>query len=123
MDQTVNSGGDHIELSQLNGLIEAAGVAGAQEILDAFWRSTKDMLDQLSTQLADNDRDGAAGTCHAIKGMAANVGAARLSATVADLEIACKANDGAIVTAKMSEARADFDAAQNWLKDHMRKAS
>ena len=123
MDQTVNNGGDHIELSQLNGLIEAAGVEGAQEILDAFWRSTKDMLDQLSAQLTDNDFSGAACTCHAIKGMSANVGAARLSATVAELEVACKANDSASITTKLSAACADFDAAQSWLQDYLRQAS
>ena len=123
MDQTVDGRGDHIELSQLNGLIEAAGVDGAREILDAFWRSTNDMLNQLSAQITENNLVAAAQTCHAVKGMAANVGAARLSETVADLEIACKDNDSAIVVEKMSDARADFDAAQNWLQDHLRQAS
>ncbi len=115
--------GDHIELSQLNGLIDAAGVDGAREILDAFWQSTKSMLDQLSAQVAGNDLIGAAGTCHSVKGMAANVGAARLAATVGDIETACKAGDVANAAEKVEAAQADFVAAQEWLFDHLRKAS
>ena len=123
MNDQPDSVGDHIKISQLNGLIDAAGVDGAREILDAFWRSTQEMLDQLAAEIAEKNLVKAGQTSHAIKGMAANVGAARLSDTVSDLENACRANDHDQVSSKMPQAQADFVAAQNLLLDHLSKAS
>ncbi len=123
MDKPVTGPGDHIDIDQLDGLIAAAGVDGAREILNAFWGSAGELLDLLSTQLASGDLERAATTAHAIRGMAANVGAARLSTTASDLEIACTDGDNAAAPDLMSETRADFDAAQGWLLDHLRQAS
>ncbi len=123
MDQNVNGVNDHIACDQLGGLVDAAGVDGAREILDAFWRSTDDMLGQLSLQISEGDLTTSAQTCHAIKGMAANVGAARLSATVAEIEIACKADDAATALSKVADARSDFDAAHTSIQDYLLKAS
>ena len=119
-------GGDerrHIEIDQLNGLIAAAGVDGAREILDAFWKSTEELLDLMSTQVNEGDLALAAKTAHALKGMAANVGASKLSATASEMEEACRNNEAGGAPDHMREARADFEAARGWLLEHLKQAS
>lgn len=84
-----------LELEQIDGLVAAAGVAGAQEILRAFWQSTETLLEALETQVAAQDAEQAARTAHALKGSAANVGARRLAELARRIEECCKsANDG-----------------------------
>lgn len=112
----------HIEVEQLNGLIAAAGPDGVREIFDAFWRTSEELLNLLSTQLTGGDLALAAGTAHSLKGMAANVGASALSATATDLEIACQNADAHAAGSHIEQARADYAAAQHWLRDHLQKA-
>ncbi len=123
MNEPVNADGDHIETDQLNGLIAAAGVDGAREILNAFWQSTEELLDVLSKQVNAGDLELASKTAHAIKGMAANVGAARLSSTASDLEVACKNHSRDAAPKLMGNAHSDFEAARGELLEHLRKAS
>ncbi len=112
-----------IEIDQLNGLIAAAGVEGAREILDAFWKSTEELLDLMSTQVTEGDLALAAKTAHALKGMAANVGASKLSATASEMEAACRNNALGDAPDHVQEARANFEAARGSLLEHLKQAS
>lgn len=105
-----------IDLEQINGLIEAAGVAGAKEIMVAFWRSTESLLTSLDEHLAAADYEGTKAAAHALKGSAANVGATDIAefsraveaASVAeDLETAINANDQ--LKDAVDDARQVFD--------------
>ncbi|MEE2692882.1 MAG: Hpt domain-containing protein [Pseudomonadota bacterium] len=84
-----------IDHSQIDGLVAAAGVDGALEILAAFWRSTESLLEALRSQLAAAAADEASRTAHALKGSALNVGAVRFSNTVREIEECCRAQDSA----------------------------
>lgn len=110
-------------MDQINGLISAAGVSGTEEILNAFWRSTEELLAALSSQISDGAYGLAAKTAHAIKGSAANIGASRLAATVSKLENACKANDGGLASDLMAVVRSDFDATKICLLDYLRQSA
>jgi len=123
VEQPQAGAADHIELEQLNGLIAAAGVEGAREILNAFWSSTEELLAAAAAQVDGGDLETAAQTAHAIKGMAANVGAAKLSSTASDLEVACRDKDAGAAPGHMNDARADFEAARGWLLEHLKQAS
>jgi HPt (histidine-containing phosphotransfer) domain-containing protein len=81
-----------LEWSQIDGLIEAAGVCGVQDILDAFWRSTDDLSANLKVQIAAGEFTEAARTAHAIKGSAANVGAQLLAEAARDIETYIKSD-------------------------------
>ncbi|MEQ1931353.1 MAG: Hpt domain-containing protein [Parvularculaceae bacterium] len=83
-----------IDCEQVDGLIGAAGVDGAKEILAAFWRCTDRLLAVLQDQIARGDLPEAAKTAHSLKGSAMNVGAHRLSVAARSIEEACKALDG-----------------------------
>ena len=82
-----------IDLEQINGLIEAAGVAGAKEIMVAFWRSTETLLMSLDEQLAAADYEGTKAAAHALKGSAANVGATDIAEFARAVEAASDAKD------------------------------
>lgn len=79
-----------LDWTQIDGLIEVAGVDGVKEILDAFWRSTDDLSANLRAQIAAGDYSAAVRTAHAIKGSAANVGAQLLSDAARDIEASVK---------------------------------
>lgn len=122
VDNAMDAENGHIEVEQLNGLIAAAGPDGVRDIFDAFWRTSEELLDLLSTQVSGGDLALAAGTAHSLRGMAANVGASILSATATDLEIACQNADANAADDHVVKARADYAAARIWLKDHLQKA-
>ncbi|MEL7487583.1 MAG: Hpt domain-containing protein [Pseudomonadota bacterium] len=82
-----------VECEQMDGIIAAAGVAGAREILAAFWRSTEDLIVELNAALDRRDLEAAAGAAHALKGSALNVGAHALSAMATTLERQCREHD------------------------------
>lgn len=99
----------HIQLDQVNSLVTAAGVEGARAILEAFQRSTTDLLASMNNgvrggALADASRD-----AHAVKGSAANVGAQLLADAAAMIEKACKAGDAATAANMLREAQSLFD--------------
>lgn len=105
-----------IDLEQINSLIEAAGVAGAKEIMVAFWRSTESLMVSLDEHLATADYEGIKAAAHALKGSAANVGATNIAefakdveaaACEKDLESAVNANDQ--LKDSVDEARQVFD--------------
>ena len=94
----------------MDSLVAAAGVDGARAIMDAFQRSTIDLLNSL----AEGVRCGALGeaykTAHAVKGSAANVGAQLPAETAAAIEKACREGDSARAAEMLIDAQAKFDA-------------
>lgn len=100
----------HIQLEQVNSLVSAAGVDGARAILDAFQRSTIDLLSALNEDIRSGAMDEALRSAHAVKGSAANVGAQLLAETAEAIEAACSAGDNSEAAGKLIEAQSRFDA-------------
>ncbi len=80
----------HLNLEQINNLIDAAGVDNTKDILDAFWRSTEALMNELQAQLTGGDFSNARNSAHAIKGSAANIGASTVQEVATSIENACK---------------------------------
>ena len=90
---------DHtVDFSQIDALLNAAGRVGVEDILDAFWRSTDDLVARLALQVEANDFAEAVRTAHAIKGSAANVGASSLSSSARTVETFCREENGVAAT-------------------------
>ena len=98
-----------IQLDQIESLIAAAGVDGTRAIMEAFQRSTVELLSSLSNGVEGGSLDDAYRTAHAVKGYAANVGAQLLSETAAAIERACKAGDAATAAERLADAQSHFD--------------
>lgn len=105
MTEPLASGPEHLQAEQVDGLVAAAGVDGAIAILDAFQRSTVDLLSVIGEDLRTGALSEASRTAHAVKGSAANVGATALAESAAAIETACKDGDGAVASQKLSEAQ------------------
>lgn len=99
----------HIQLDQVNSLVSAAGVDGARAILEAFQRSTADLLGSMRDGLRGGALAEASRDAHAVKGSAANVGAQLLAETAALIEKACKSGDAAAAADMLADAQARFD--------------
>lgn len=97
-----------LDREQIDGLVEAAGIDGAREILDAFHRSTQELLAKLKDELGRGDLAEAARSAHALKGSAMNVGALALSSAARFVEDACKADDGGTALKHVSGADSQF---------------
>jgi HPt (histidine-containing phosphotransfer) domain-containing protein len=82
-----------LDCEQIDGLVAAAGIAGTLEILDAFWRSSDNLIRALQEQLQRGDLVEASRTAHALKGSSLNVGAMRLSCAARSIEDACRTRD------------------------------
>ena len=111
----------HLLLEQVDGLIAAAGIEGTQEILDAFWRSTTELLETLALQVTQGSLELAARTAHAVKGSAANIGAHRLSETATAIEKACKDGDNDLLAGQLQDIKRDYETAQVCFKQHLSK--
>lgn len=120
VDDRVDNGPDHIEIEQIDGLIAAAGKDVTAEIIDAFWRSTNELLEALTAQLNDRSYNIAAGTAHAIKGSASNIGASRLSDTASRLEVALKSENAEEAATLLAKSRDDFSTVKERLIEHVR---
>lgn len=112
----------HLHIDQVDGLIAAAGIDGTYAILDAFWRSTTELLEALSAQVRDKDYCLAARTAHAVKGSAANVGAARLAQSAAEMESACKTGASNDIGDMLDALNQDFQSVRACFKEHLAKA-
>lgn len=110
----------HLQVEQLDGLIAAAGVDGTLAIMDAFWRSTTDLLTMLAAQLGESSFNAAAQTAHAIKGSAANVGAVRLSHTASEVEVYCKNNSVAALE-MIEKMREEFAVLREHVEAHINR--
>ncbi|MHA7872517.1 MAG: Hpt domain-containing protein [Hyphococcus sp.] len=123
MSEPLNSDDAHLQVEQIDGLIAAAGVDGAQQILDAFWRSTTELVDTLADQVRQNALDLASQTAHAVKGSAANVGAQRLAQTASRFEEACRRGDADAVEVALADVKADFAAVRVHFDTHLAQKS
>ncbi|MEM9015303.1 MAG: Hpt domain-containing protein, partial [Pseudomonadota bacterium] len=97
-----------------DGLIAAAGIDGATEIYDAFWRSTDSLVADLTNRLQTLEFSAAKQAAHALKGSAANVGAQTLARAATDLETACAAEDqeaASALCAKLADQVSDVQKA------------
>lgn len=114
---------DHIDFSQIDALLSAAGRDGVNDIMHAFWRSTDNLANQLRRQLEENDFEEAARTSHAIKGSAANVGACLLSAAARSVEVCCKDRDAAAGVAALDELLSVYQETRRVLTAHIDAAA
>ena len=112
----------HLLLEQVDGLVAAAGVDGTKEILEAFWRSTSDLLETLSSQITEGSFEPAAKTAHAVKGSAANIGAHRLSDTATAIEQACKEGNNDLLAEHLREIMRDYESVRVCFREHLSKA-
>lgn len=98
MEETHDKSEAIIEIAQIDGIIAAAGVEGADEIMTAFWQSTDDLVQSMHEAMNSNDFDAAQKVAHALKGSSSNVGASALSRITQQFEAYC--HDGAADNAK-----------------------
>lgn len=112
-----------LDSEQIDGLIAAAGVCGAQEILDAFWRSTDKLLQALYDQLSTGDFDEASRTAHALKGSSLNVGAMSLSCAARAIEDACRTGDGSGALDRLSTAKSRYAETADAFASHLASAA
>lgn len=82
-----------VDFSQIDALLSAAGRDGVNAIMDAFWRSSDQLIERLRIQIGCEDFSEAARTAHALKGSALNVGASLLAGAARAIETACMATD------------------------------
>ena len=97
-----------VEVEQLDGLLEVAGPDGVKAILEAFWRSTDELLAKLRRQIAENDYAAIAASAHAIKGSSSNVGALALAKSARDLEADAKSGDENALQSGIQQADATY---------------
>ena len=112
-----------LDLDQIEGLIAAAGVEGARDILNAFWRSTETLLDSVDDHLASADYSGAAAAAHALKGAAANVGAAEIVDAARAIEAGCQACDLEACHEGNDALKDAADQSRSAFDDYMDKAA
>lgn len=105
----------------MEGLVSAAGADGALAILDAFQRSTTDLLKSIEVDLANDALSEASRTAHAIKGSAANVGAEALSEAASAIEIACKEGDREAALANLDDVKVFYVAFCDAFKSHIER--
>lgn len=92
---------DLVDFSQIDALLEVAGRDGVNDILDAFWRSTDNLTNQLRAFLSEGNFTEAAKAAHALKGSAANVGASLLALAAREIEMGCKTGDAAAASSAL----------------------
>jgi HPt (histidine-containing phosphotransfer) domain-containing protein len=99
-----------LDASQIDCLLEVAGVSGVDEIMNAFWKSTDALIAALRAAVEKRDGAEAGRIAHALKGSAANVGASLLSSIARDAEIAAKAGNFDAARAACEAAPAAYEA-------------
>lgn len=123
MSQHDTHGGPVLETEQLEGLLMAAGPDGLNDILDAFWRSTNDLLSQLNGQIQSGDFAEAARTAHAIKGSASNVGANLLANIAKEMENACREGDAASLQSSADQSTDAVELTKQAVADMIARAA
>ncbi|WDI32050.1 Hpt domain-containing protein [Hyphococcus flavus] len=121
MTEPLKSSPAALQEEQVDGLVAAAGADGAMAILDAFNRSTVELLNAIGENLREGLLDDASRTAHALKGSAANVGAAALAESGTEIEEACKNGDGAVASARLSDAQQRYLTFCEAFKAHLEK--
>jgi HPt (histidine-containing phosphotransfer) domain-containing protein len=108
-----------LELEQINGLLDIAGVDGVKDILAAFWRSTDELSADLARSVEGGESGHAARTAHALKGSAANVGAMRLAEAAREVETLTKSGDLALARAAIERLAAIYRETRAALEQHV----
>lgn len=109
--------GPTLEPEQLNALLGAAGPDGVRDIMEAFWRSTDQLIAAMREQADGADFAEAARTAHALKGSAANIGAALLTSLARAMEAACKAGDAPTLLTRVEQAQAAVGVTRTAIDD------
>lgn len=109
----------HLQIDQVEGLVIAAGTDGALAILDAFQRSTTDLLKSIEADLAQDALGEASRIAHAIKGSAANVGAEALAEAASGIEVACKGGDSETARARLEDVKVYYVAFCDAFRAHI----
>ena len=97
-----------LQVEQIDSLVDAAGLDGTRDIMDAFWRSTQSLLSEMETHLSAADFGETIKSAHSLKGSAANIGAVKLAATASAIETACRSEDLQNAGESLTLAREDF---------------
>lgn len=112
----------HLNLEQINNLIDAAGVDNTKDILDAFWRSTESLMIELQAQLTGGDFSNARNSAHAIKGSAANIGASTVQEVAMTIENACKSQGNdleVMLQSEIDKLYENFEEARKAFSNHL----
>lgn len=112
----------YIQRDQIDGLIAVAGLESTTEILDAFWRSTQELLTQIEHTLEITDFDEMAKLTHALKGSASNVGAQAICDATKVLELCCKNKDQTSCLNALRYLKADIEATSDAFSQHLENA-
>ncbi len=107
-----------IDLEQIDGLLNAAGVDVARAVLSSFWSSTDDLVAAARTALEMDDFEGLDRAGHAIKGAAANVGAQGIFEAARDLEAAARASDKESAAASLTAVETAVEPAKDAFERH-----
>ncbi len=122
MGISVNQGGsaqEILETEQLDGLLAAAGCEGVNQILQAFWRSTNDLLGALKAHLDSENWAEAAKAAHALKGSSANVGACLLAMAAREIENQCRTTDADGAQKALAETGAAYERTKSAFDEHL----
>jgi CheY-like chemotaxis protein len=97
-----------IDESQIEEIREVVGEEMLSELLVAFCRDVRTEFDRVMEACASTDRSVLGAASHTLRGLAGNLGAARVSELAALLEVAAKSDDGRPVdqdlVAKLTDA-------------------
>lgn len=122
MKEPFHNRDSHLHIEQIDGLVAAAGADGAREIIEAFQRSTSELLASLRGHIGAADYAAAAAAAHAIKGSAANVGGKRLAQTASRIEQACRDGAGAGASDALEDAQQDYEQFTLFFNEHLNGA-
>lgn len=75
-----------VDMSMIEPILQLAGAERVQTIIDSFWVSVEELLNQFLDAYLAQDQEAYKRAAHSIKGAAANIGANRLSEIARQLE-------------------------------------
>jgi HPt (histidine-containing phosphotransfer) domain-containing protein len=108
-----------LDASQIDCLLEVAGVCGVDEIMQAFWKSTDALLAALHVAVENRDPVEAGRIAHALKGSSANVGASLLSSVARDAEMAAKCGDFSTARAACAATHSAYEATRRAIAERI----
>ncbi|MEO1657622.1 MAG: Hpt domain-containing protein [Pseudomonadota bacterium] len=100
---------DVIDSEQISMLVEGAGVDGVRPILDAYWQSNDNLIEQIGAAIKAGDGTALSAAAHGLKGSSANLGATVVAERARAIEVAAK--DGDMAAAQSSFDHLDADIA------------
>lgn len=121
MDQVTPQ--DVVNTDQIDMLLGSAGVDTTKAILDAFWKSSDDIIAAMKPQVEQADLSEASANAHALKGSAANLGAIAIAERARLIEDACRAQDSGRALDLMVSLPAELAATRNAFDALLTKAA